>query len=47
MLEFHYGWQGLQANSKPAAQGDLEIMPLEGSTLLRRFARTWISRKGI
>lgn len=46
MLEFHYGWQGLKVNSKPAAQGDLDIMPLDGSMLLRRFARTWISPEG-
>jgi hypothetical protein len=46
ILEFHYGWQGLKVNSKPAAQGNFEIMPLEGSSLWRRFAGTWISPEG-
>lgn len=45
-LEFHYDWQGLKVNSKQPAQGMMEMQPLEGRTLFRRFAGTWISPEG-
>ena len=45
-LEFHYGWQGIKVNNKPASLGEMDIMPLDGSTLFRRFVGTWISPEG-
>lgn len=45
-LAFNYGWAGMKINGKPADQNSFEIMPLEGNSLLRRFAGMWISPEG-
>jgi uncharacterized protein YdgA (DUF945 family) len=45
-LELNYGWEGMKVNGKPADQNSMEIMPLEGNSLLSRFAGMWMSPEG-
>jgi hypothetical protein len=45
-LEMHYGWDGIKVSGKHPSLPMMEVLPLEGSSLLRRFAGTWISPEG-
>jgi len=45
-LEMHYGWDGINVSGKHPSLPMMEVLPLEGSSLLRRFAGMWISPEG-
>lgn len=45
-LLINYGWQGMAINGKPATPYNITLMPLEGNTLMHRFAGMWMSPEG-
>ena len=45
-LELNYAWDGFKANGRYNGHNTVEIMPLDGSSLLRNFSGIWISPEG-
>lgn len=45
-LELNYAWDGLKANGRTNGHNVVEIMPVDGSSLLRNFSGIWIAPEG-